>query len=84
MQSKFVGHFRCTHCVGEILFVGKDQKDGVTQFVFVQHSVQFVSCGVDTVGIIGIDDEDQTLSVLVVMTPQRTDLVLTTDIPNCK
>ena len=37
---------------------------------------------INTLLIVGIDDEDDTLGVLVVVTPQRTDLVLTTDIPH--
>ena len=84
VQSKLVGHLRGTHRIWKILFVGKHQEDGITQFVFVQHSVQLVSCGIDTVRVIGIDNKDKTLRVLVVVTPQRTDLILTTHIPNCE
>ena len=37
---------------------------------------------IDTVAIVRVHHEDQALRVLVVVAPQRTDLVLTTDIPN--
>ena len=84
MQSELVGHFCRTHGVGKILLVGKDEKDRVAELVLVQHSVQFVACRIDTVRIIRIDHKDQTLRVLVVMTPQGTDLILTTDIPHCE
>ena len=36
----------------------------------------------NTVAIVAVDDEDDTLGVLEVMPPQRTDLVLTADIPH--
>jgi len=36
----------------------------------------------DTFAIIAIDDKDETLSVLEVVTPERTDLILATDIPH--
>jgi hypothetical protein len=35
----------------------------------------------DTLPIVRIDDEDQALSILKVVPPQRADLVLTTDVP---
>ena len=82
VKSKLISHFGSTHGIWKILFVSEYQQNSVTQFVFVQHSVQFIPSGINTVGIIGIHNEDQTLCVLVVMAPQRTDLILTTDIPN--
>ena len=36
----------------------------------------------DSLSIGGVDDEDESLSVLVVMSPERSDLVLATDIPD--
>lgn len=82
VQSKFVSHFGSAHGVGEILLVGKHEQHGIAEFVFVEHSVQFVAGGVDTIRVIGIDHEDESLSVLVVVAPQRTDFVLTTDVPD--
>jgi hypothetical protein len=35
----------------------------------------------DTISVVGIDDEDDALSILEVVTPQRPDLVLSSDIP---
>ena len=84
VQSKFVRHFGGAHGVWQILLVGKDQQDGVTQLVLVQHSVHLVPSSIDTVGIVRVNDKDQALRVLVVVAPQRTDLILTTDIPNCE
>jgi hypothetical protein len=39
---------------------------------------------VHTIPIVGVDHEDDTLRVLVIVTPQRADLVLATDIPHCE
>ena len=37
---------------------------------------------VDTVPIVGVNDEDESLGVLVVMPPQGSDLVLPSDVPH--
>jgi len=65
----------------QILLVGKDQKKSIPQLVLVQHALQLLASLDDTVTIVAVDDEDDTLGVLEVVSPQRTDLVLSTDIP---
>ena len=67
---------------GKILLVGEDQEDGVPQLILVQHALQLLTGLDDTVAIVGVNNEDDTLGVLEVMAPQRTDLVLSTDIPH--
>jgi hypothetical protein len=67
---------------GKILLVGKDQEKSISQLVLVEHALQLLTGFDDTVTIVAVDDEDDTLGVLEVMSPQRTDLVLTTDIPD--
>ena len=66
----------------QILLVGEDQEEGITELVLVQHALQFLTGLDDTIAIVAVDDENDALSVLEVMSPQRTDLVLTTDVPN--
>jgi hypothetical protein len=66
---------------GQILLVGKDQQDGISQLILVQHTLKFLSGLDDTISIVAVDDEDDTLGVLEVMSPQRSDLVLSTNIP---
>ena len=44
--------------------------------------MQLIPGVVDTVAIVGIDDEDEALRVLVVMTPEGADLVLAPDVPD--
>jgi hypothetical protein len=63
------------------LLVGENQKNRISQFILVQHTLQFLSGFNDTITIIAVDDEDDTLGVLEVMSPQRSDLVLSTNIP---
>lgn len=67
---------------GKILLVGKDQEDGVAKLILVEHALELFAGLDDTVTIVAIDDEDDTLGVLEVVSPEGTDLVLTTDIPD--
>jgi hypothetical protein len=67
---------------GQILLVGEHQEKGIPKLVLVQHTLELLAGLNDTVAIVAVDDEDDTLGVLEVMPPQRTDLVLATDIPH--
>jgi hypothetical protein len=44
--------------------------------------VQLVARVVDAVAVVGVDDEDEALRILVVVAPERADLVLTSDVPD--
>lgn len=66
----------------QILLVGENQEKGVPELVLVQHALQLLASLDDTVPIVAVNHEDDTLGVLEVVAPQRTDLVLTTDIPH--
>lgn len=68
----------------QILLVGKNQEQGVAEFVFVQHALQLFPGLDNTVTVIAVNHENDPLRVLEVMSPERTDLVLTTDIPHGK
>jgi hypothetical protein len=69
---------------GQILLVGKDQEESIPQLVLVQHALQLLARLNNTIAIVAVNDEDDTLGVLEVMPPQRSDLVLTSDIPHCE
>jgi hypothetical protein len=71
---------RCTYW--QILLVGEDQKEGISQLVLVQHTLQLLASLNNTITIVAVDDEDDTLGVLEVMSPQRSNLVLSSDIPH--
>ena len=67
---------------GQILLVGEDQENSIPQLILVQHALKLFPSLDNTVAIVGVDDEDDTLGVLEVMSPQGADLVLATDIPH--
>lgn len=48
------------------LLVGEDKEEGITEFVLVQHSLEFLSSFRDTLPVVRVDDEDDSLGVLEV------------------
>lgn len=98
MKTQFIGDFGGIHCVGKILFVGKYEKKGIAELVFVEHALELLSGFRNTLTIIGVNYEDDALGVLEIceecqqcrelgtgistMSPKGSDLVLTADIPN--
>jgi len=82
VEAKLVCDLGGVHGVGKILLVGEDKKDSIAKLVLVEHALELLSCLNNTIAIVGVNDEDNTLSVLEVVSPQRTNLVLTTDIPH--
>jgi hypothetical protein len=82
VQAKLVSDLSGVHGVGQILLVGEDKEKSITELVLVEHALELLTGLDDTVAIVGVDDEDDTLGVLEVMSPERTDLVLSTDIPH--
>jgi len=82
VKAELVGDLSDGHGLGQILFVGEHEEDGVTELVLSEHLVELVVCLGDTLTIVGIDHKDQTLSVLEVVPPEGTDLVLTSHIPH--
>jgi competence transcription factor ComK len=43
---------------------------------------QWPLTGIDTISIVGVHNEDQTLGVLVIVSPQRSNFILSTNIPH--
>lgn len=64
------------------MLVSKDKEKGIAEFVFVQHALQFFPGLDNTVAIVAVDNEDDTLGILEIMPPERTDLILTTNVPH--
>jgi hypothetical protein len=48
------------------LLVGKDKEERVTEFIFIEHPLQFLPCLGDTFPIVRVYDENDTLGVLEV------------------
>lgn len=65
----------------QILLVGEDQKNGISELILVQHSLEFLPSLDNTVTIVAVDNEDDSLGILEVMSPERSDLVLSSNIP---
>merc|ERR1712080_631089 len=82
VQTKLVSDLGGVHGVGQILLVGVDKEKGVAQLILVEHALELLTGLNNTVAIVGVNDEDDTLGVLEVMPPQRADLVLSADIPH--
>ena len=66
MKSQLVRDLGSVHGVGQILLVGKDQQKGIAKLIFAEHALQLLTGLVNTVAIVGIDNENDTLSVLEV------------------
>lgn len=82
MEAELVGHLRDGHGIRQVLLVGEHQHDGLTQLVLGEHPVQLVVGLAHAVLVVGVNDEDQALGVLVVVAPERADLVLASDVPH--
>lgn len=69
---------------GQILLVGENQEESVPELILIQHPLQLLTGLNNTVAIVAIDDEDDTLGVLEVVPPERANLILSTHIPDCE
>ena len=69
---------------GQILLVGEHQEESITELVLVQHALQLLTGLDDTIPIVAVNHEDDTLGVLEVVAPEGADLVLTTHVPHGK
>jgi hypothetical protein len=82
-QSQHIETWRvAVSAYGQILLVREDKEHSIPKLVLVQHSLELLTGLNDTVAIVGVDNKDDTLGVLEVMPPERTNLVLTADIPH--
>jgi hypothetical protein len=84
VKTKLIGYFSDGHGVGEILFVGQNEEGCVPKFVFSQNFLEFESSFIDTFAIIGINHENNSFSVIVIVPPECAYLVLTPNVPNGK
>jgi hypothetical protein len=82
VKAELVCDLSDAHGVRKILLVGKDQEKSIPQLILVEHALKLFAGLWDTVTIVGVDDENDTLGVLEVMSPEGTNLVLATDIPH--
>jgi len=81
-QAELLGQFGASHRIGQILLVGEDEKYRVFEFVLLEHFRQLVLGFGGSLPVVAVNDEDEALRVLEVMSPKRSDLVLTADVPD--
>lgn len=109
VESELVSNLCGVHSVWQVLLVGKDEQEGVSELVLVEHTLQLLASLGNTLSVVRVDDEDNSLGVLEVcremaevmlsfkplstpyiqyaqltVPPERSDLVLTTNIPYCE
>lgn len=82
MQTQLIRDLRRVHRIRQILLVREDEQKGVPELILIEHTLQLLAGLDDTVTVIGVDDEDDTLRVLEVVSPERADLVLPADVPH--
>lgn len=60
----------------KILLVCKDEKEALPHFSVSDDSMKLLSRFVNSVAVLAVDDENQSLGARVIVSPQRPDLVL--------
>lgn len=70
----------CFYTSWEILFVGKDEQETVLHFTIRDDAVELLSGLIYPVSVLRVNDKDQSLGASVVVSPQWSNLVLTTDV----
>lgn len=71
---------RARRTIRQILLVRKHEQQTILHLPVVQDLVQLGPRFVDPVAVLRVDDEDESLSACVVVSPQGTDLVLPADV----
>jgi hypothetical protein len=66
VKTQLISDLGRVHRIWEILFICEDEEKGVTEFVFIEHALEFFTGLGDTLAIVGINNEDNALSVLEV------------------
>lgn len=66
VEAESVGDFCCCERIGQVLFVGEHEQVRIAQLVLVEHALQLLASFSNTVSVVGINHEDDTLRVLEV------------------
>ena len=65
----------------QVLLVRKDEQKALLHLSVAQYPVQLLLCLVYPLSVLTVHDEHETLRAGVVMSPERPDLVLPSDVP---
>lgn len=66
VQAELVGNLRGIHRIRQVLLVCEHKEEGITELVFVEHALELLTSLRDTLAVIRVNHEDDTLSVLEV------------------
>ena len=66
VQPQLVSNFGGVHGIGQILLVGVNEQKGIAKLVLVKHPLEFFARFRNTFSVVGINDKDDSLGVLVV------------------
>jgi ADP-ribosylation factor 1 len=66
VQAQLISDFGSVHGVWQVLLVGEDQQQSITKLVLVQHALQLFTSFGDTLTVIRVNHEDNTLCILEV------------------
>mmetsp|Transcript_45910 Transcript_45910/g.118778 ORF Transcript_45910/g.118778 Transcript_45910/m.118778 type:complete len:228 (-) Transcript_45910:141-824(-) len=81
MQLEAVGDLRHRHRVWEVLLVRKDEEWALLQQLLTEHLIELDVRVLYAVAVIAVDDEDDSINVLVEVAVQRTNLRTATNVP---
>lgn len=82
VEAELLGDVGGGHGVGEILLVGEDEEDSVAELILGEHLLELITGLADTIAIVGINNEDNTVGVLEVVAPEGAELILSSDVPH--
>merc|ERR1719379_1105607 len=82
VEPQLLRDLRGGHSVWQVLLVREDEKHGVAHLLLVEHLGELLAGILDTVSVVAVDDKDEALRVLIVVTPERADLILAADVPD--
>jgi hypothetical protein len=66
VETKLVSDFSSIHGIGQVLLIGKNEEKSIAELILIKHPLQFLSCFSNTLPIVGIHDENDTLGILKV------------------
>jgi len=66
VEAELIGDLGSIHGIGQILLVGEDEEESITKLILIQHPLQLLASLRNTLSIIGVHNEDDTLGVLEV------------------
>lgn len=81
VQAELVGNLGGVHGVGQILLVSENEQQSIAELILVEHALQFLARFGNSLSVVRVDDEDDTVRVLEVVPPERSDLVLSSNVP---